>query len=349
MEYKREDEGKTFIVPTKDSRSPLGQFMDTGDTTVKFPTKYGMFHSLLNYKTFLIIKLSGLEIEEDCKGALKSLHEVNYGKDVPNLLIKAVKRIPKDKHKEFSKQMSDDLFLAAKCRFLLSERNWLLATSALAPVVSGYFNASDEFVKTFELWHVKAFNWVRDYKLGLKGDKIVTGIGTREPVDKAVKWVEDHAGEFSKYGYILRSGHADGMDIHFERAWSKHDGKQEIFVPELTFNHKHSSHNLIAITDEEVEHAWSILEQTGVCTWRKNLSPFVQRLLARNVMQILGKDFSTPTDCVVYYCKLDKKGKATGGTAYAVNLAEYLGIPTYHIGLAHQRLDCEAYLVRLCE
>lgn len=347
MEFNKADEGKTFIVAGNQSRSPLGQFMCTTNNTVWFPTKYGMFYTLLNYKSYLVVKLSKIELDKEEKDLLKGLKGKLAPADCIRLLTKAIKALNKTDPKVFSKAISDELFLAAKCRFMLSEHNWLKATSNELPLFTGAW-VDDELKPTHEAWNISAYEEVRKHYLDRKGNKTVTGIGTREPPKPALKWVSDHAGQFSKYGYVLRSGHADGMDLAFERAWNCFNGRQEIFVPDLTFNNAHRSDNLIAITDEEMEFAWNILEDTGVCLWRHNLKPFVQRLLARNVLQVLGRDFSSPSDCVVYYCKL-KDNKPTGGTAYAVNLATALSIPSYHIGTASQRIDCECYLVRLCE
>lgn len=347
MEFNKADEGKTFIVAGNQSRSPLGQFMGTTNDTVWFPTKYGMFHTLLNYKSYLLVTLSEIELDKEEKDLLKGLKGKVAPTNYIRLLTSAIKALKKKDPKELSKVISNELFLAAKCRYMLSEHNWLKATSNTLPIFTGTWYGG-EFKPTPEQWNIAAYEEVRKHYLDRKSIKTVTGIGTRKPPELALKWVSDHADQFSKYGYVLRSGHADGMDLAFERAWGSYNGKQEIYVPDLTFNNAHSCNNLIAITDEEVEFAWNILEDTGVCLWRHNLKPFVQRLLARNVLQVLGKDFSSPSDCVVYYCAL-KDHKPTGGTAYAVNLATALSLPTYHIGTASQRVDCESYLLRICE
>lgn len=62
-------------------------------------------------------------------------------------------------------------------------------------------------------------------------------------------------------------------------------------------------------------------------TWK----PYIQQLLGRNMMQILGENGDSPVDFVICYCDLDYKSFKSGGTGYAVRCAIDHNIKVFNI------------------
>ena len=73
------------------------------------------------------------------------------------------------------------------------------------------------------------------------------GIGSRETPTEILKLFEKVGYFLAKKNFILRSGHAPGADISFERGADKANGKKEIFLPWRNF--EGSDSNLI-VSDE---------------------------------------------------------------------------------------------------
>ena len=156
--------------------------------------------------------------------------------------------------------------------------------------------------------------------------KPYTGIGSRETPPESMAILKKIAQTYSKLGYTLRSGGADGADEAFEKA---HTGSQEIFLPWQGFNNRDSRY--YKIPPKAFDIAASIHPAWDKMSPRdgREYSP-AQCLHARNVQQIMGSHLNSPTLFVVFYAK-EELGKVQGGTATAVNLARSLNIPTFNI------------------
>jgi len=152
-------------------------------------------------------------------------------------------------------------------------------------------------------------------------NRYVTGVGSHEtPLD-----IRSKIFQLSKIlissGFILRSGGANGADSYWEEAFDRYMGRKEIFLPWRGFNKNRST-----LYNEPPQEAYDIAAKIHP-VWHK-LSASVKNLHARNVLQVLGKDLQTPSELVVCWTS---DGKASGGTATAINLAKEHQIPVYNL------------------
>lgn len=118
-------------------------------------------------------------------------------------------------------------------------------------------------------------------------------------------------------GYILRSGGAKGADQAFELGAGTF---KEIYTPDN-------------VCDRALQIAAEV-HPTGKGFFK--LKPYTQRLLARNVYQVLGRTLDNPVDFVICWtpdgCENHStRSKQTGGTGQAIALASMLDIPVYNL------------------
>lgn len=139
--------------------------------------------------------------------------------------------------------------------------------------------------------------------------KCYAGIGSRETPSEVLGWMSWLSGFLSKKGFTLRSGGAKGADSAFE----KNATRKEIFLP-----------------TGEIP-SWCFVKVQKYLpqgyNWTK-MKPYVKNLLARNMMQILGRDGKSPVDFVICWTK---DGKDSGGTGYALRAAQDHQIPIYNL------------------
>ncbi len=143
-----------------------------------------------------------------------------------------------------------------------------------------------------------------------------TGIGSRETPTNVLAQMTYLAKLLAEYRYTLRSGGADGADTAFENGSTL----KEIYLPWPKFNDNKS--HLFSPTQEAFEIAKTIHP-----VWDK-LSIGAQKLHARNIHQVLGKDLKTPSEFLVCWTK---NGKESGGTATAIKLTKLHNIPVYNL------------------
>ena len=148
-------------------------------------------------------------------------------------------------------------------------------------------------------------------------NKFYTGIGSREVHSHVIKMAILIAQELVKYGFILRSGGAEGMDFAFEWGCDKAGGRKEIYLPWKDFNNNKS--HLYSPSPLAFEYASEFHPN-----W-KNLSEGSKKLHARNSHQILGFDLETPSRFVICY------SDGSGGTEQALRIAKELNIPVYNL------------------
>lgn len=134
----------------------------------------------------------------------------------------------------------------------------------------------------------------------------------------------------ANHNWTLNSGGAGGADSAFEQGCDMNNGKKNIFLPWANFNNNKSK--LIGVSDNQIKIASSIHQR-----WN-NLSQGAQKLMARNVCQVLGADLKTPVKCVICYtsdgCEtFEKYNKSTGGTGLAIALASINNIPVFNLKL----------------
>lgn len=151
--------------------------------------------------------------------------------------------------------------------------------------------------------------------------KRFAGLGSRLTPILKLALMTSTAEHLAKQGWILHSGGADGADTAFEQGCDKVKGLKEIFLPWKGFNGSQSVNYDIPEQAfeiaKEIHPAWIYLKQGG------------QKLHARNVQQVLGKDLNTPVDLVICWTE---GGKSIGGTATAINLAIKHDIKVINLG-----------------
>ena len=157
--------------------------------------------------------------------------------------------------------------------------------------------------------------------------KYYAGIGWRETPERYLKVMTQLARRYEQQGYILRSGGANGADSAFEAGVANPDNK-EVFLPYRGFNKSNSSY-------------WNIPEKAFDIASRHHpswygLNPGVQKLMARNVQQIMGKNLDSLSEFVICYTKDGCESQATrtrdtGGTGLAISLASSLNIPIINL------------------
>jgi len=142
-----------------------------------------------------------------------------------------------------------------------------------------------------------------------------TGIGSRETPSDITCLFEKIGMFLANKGFILRSGHAQGADIAFEKGCDKLNGIKEIYLPWKNF--ENSDSNLIVKDIKAFELAKKVHPN-----WDR-LSDGVKKLQARNTHQVLGMDLNNPSKFILCWTK-DGKGKG-------VVLAKPLELPSYII------------------
>lgn len=156
------------------------------------------------------------------------------------------------------------------------------------------------------------------------------GIGSRSTPNIVGVEMGQWAKNLEDMGFVLRSGGAEGADTFFKEGTTK-DTMREIYVAgyakqgDVAFDTLPLDIRKEALYLASQHHpAWS------------RLSPYVQKLMARNILQVLGKDLDNPSKFVLFWAKPKKDSfgniyDAEGGTGLAVRFAYASGIPVYHV------------------
>jgi len=159
-------------------------------------------------------------------------------------------------------------------------------------------------------------------------DRIYTGIGSRETPSDIQRKLTDTAKKLNSVGFTLRSGHADGADKAFEKG----SNRKEVYVPWSTFNGFSGDfvdfdNDLKKFTAKEFDKY-----RKGEAEWTRIKEP-VQKIMMRNVKQIIGEDINNPipSDFVVCWAETDEEGNPVGGTGFAVHIAKKFDIPILNI------------------
>lgn len=139
------------------------------------------------------------------------------------------------------------------------------------------------------------------------------GIGSRETPKNVLKIMEI-LGEFLSDKAHLRSGGASGADQAFALK-AKH---------KTIFYAKDCKEWCLEMVTKYLPEG---ITKEKFYTWR----PYVQQLLGRNMMQILGENGDSPVDFVICYCDLDYQTFKSGGTGYAVRCALNHNIKVFNI------------------
>jgi len=153
------------------------------------------------------------------------------------------------------------------------------------------------------------------------------GIGSRETPGHILNMMVSAGYDLCNKGWVLRSGGAGGADMAFEEGSdSSPRTKKEIYIPWNGFQGRYDNQDSVFCdTPPEAYQIASTLHPA----WHR-CSPGAQKLHARNVQQILGRNIDHPVDMVLCYTRY---GLTKGGTATAINLAKRLKIPVFNFGV----------------
>ncbi len=154
-------------------------------------------------------------------------------------------------------------------------------------------------------------------------DKFYAGIGSRETPSDILELMTCVAKHYEKEGYILRTGGAYGAD----KAFADGCTNKEIFVPWAGYNGLPLKY---PVPDEA-----SIIAAKHHPLWFK-LPQGAKKMMARNVLQILGPTLDKPSSLVVCWtrdgCTTTKERSwKTGGTGQAISIANTYNIPVYNL------------------
>jgi len=152
------------------------------------------------------------------------------------------------------------------------------------------------------------------------------GIGSRETPKPICDIMYKTGYTFGTLGLTLRSGNARGADEAFIRGAMESSAQMEIYLPAKGFGavyHDKSDDRFIC--DIPLE-AFDIAKEFHP-GWGR-LSEFVKRLMARNVLQVLGMDLKSPADFIICYTP---DGGDSGGTGQAIRIANRYDIPVFNL------------------
>lgn len=158
--------------------------------------------------------------------------------------------------------------------------------------------------------------------------KYYTGVGGRNTPPEMCRLLTSLAKKLEKDGYILRSGGADGADKAFE-AGAVH---KEIYLPWEGFNGYSEGQGIVCdYRLPSYELAVTKMHYVRGNYHIPGIRNATDKLHARNVYQVLGRELDKPSKFLVCWRETDKNGDAIGGTRTAWLLAKQQGIPCFNL------------------
>jgi len=175
---------------------------------------------------------------------------------------------------------------------------------------------------------------------------IYAGVGARATPFHVLKSMELIGAQLAN-NWHLRSGYAQGADMAFGRGCEIAGGSFEMYLPWRGFNSAPIDDERFIVpgwpTDllEIAERSYNkdpLVISGDKPDWSRLIYP-VQRLMARNVCQVLGPDLSSCARMVVCWTP---GGNSGGGTGQAIRVANLYGIPVFDLARDYdQRALCE--------
>jgi hypothetical protein len=171
------------------------------------------------------------------------------------------------------------------------------------------------------------------------------GIGSRETPETDLELLRRIARQLAADGWVLRSGGAPGADTACESGAADAGDDSEIYLPWAGFNGH--GEGIVASALPSLRRALDVAEPFHPA-WDRLKQP-VRLLMARNVMQVLGADLSSPSRFVVCWASGSRfdGGRivdVAGGTGMAVRLAAAHGIAVFNIALDVHKARLETWL-----
>jgi hypothetical protein len=153
--------------------------------------------------------------------------------------------------------------------------------------------------------------------------RFYTGIGSRETPPDIMELMTKFAAISEQKGFVLRSGHAAGADIAFERG-VQDKNNMEIYIPWEGFADGRTINGYIIPPDA---HDYVMKYHPA----GNKLKSGALKLMNRNTYQVLGQDLNTPSNFVVCWTKCGDEINPVGGTGQAVRIAVDSGVPVFNL------------------
>ena len=173
-----------------------------------------------------------------------------------------------------------------------------------------------------------------------EGHRRYAGIGSRQTPAPVLEQMRSIGAAMAEAGWLLRSGAAQGADSAFETGAADAGGNREIWIPWDRYNDR-TPDNGPTIRIARHNDANRSIASRRHPRWNA-LSAGAQKLMVRNVHQILGDDPATPDPVDLVIC-WTPRASGSGGTGMALRLANDQGIPVVDLGAdrAHLRQAVE--------
>lgn len=159
------------------------------------------------------------------------------------------------------------------------------------------------------------------------------GIGSRNTPKEILNLFERMGEWLAGKGLTLRSGHAQGADLAFEKGCDNGGGKKEIFLPWNGFNYVlyHETGNPESVTWTTVgRNAYQVAEKMH--PYFSGMKMGARSLMARNTYQVLGECDINETKPSRFILCYTPGGEGQGGTGQALRIAKELDIPIFDAG-----------------
>lgn len=136
-------------------------------------------------------------------------------------------------------------------------------------------------------------------------------------------------------GWILRTGHAPGMDQAFEMGAGR---RAEVFLPWPSFEH---SEPLEA--DTIIDRPSKAAQEMAQAYHPAGAKLGALLLHARNCHQVLGRDLDEPVKFLVCWTP---GAREEGGTAQAMRMARSYRVPVFNLALPEHRERIETFALQ---
>ena len=155
--------------------------------------------------------------------------------------------------------------------------------------------------------------------------KTYAGIGSRKTPGHILSAMEELAGSLANEGWVLRTGNCQGADQAFQNGANAVNPKLvELFLPWPGYEVASIALGNVVYTPSR--QAYDLAAQYHPA-WQK-CSPAMKALHARNAQIILGAELVEPVELIICWTP---QGKAVGGTAMGIHIAQAYGIPVRNL------------------
>ncbi|MDE0456104.1 MAG: hypothetical protein OXI15_02315 [Chromatiales bacterium] len=166
------------------------------------------------------------------------------------------------------------------------------------------------------------------------GRRRYAGIGSRQTPAEVLDRMRSIGAAMAEAGWLLRSGAAQGADSAFEAGAANAGGDREIWIPWNRYNGRTPDDPAVRIARNNDANRAIAAKRHPI--WH-DLGQGAQKLMVRNVHQILGEDPDVPAAVDIVLCWTEG-GRGSGGTGMALRLAADHRIPIVDLGADRTRL-----------